>query len=528
MRSFLLFGSQADAQPWFNSGRARPLRLLLHAGSLMVALLWCAPGHAQANYDGVNLGGRTAMMGGAGVARGSDGATAFINPAGLARIPGESFSFQTVAVRLSGRHLSGQFDPSNTLGLARTKGDSLSVNILPNTFCLFLDGPPREASSPRSRHKYGVCAADTESDAFLLSSNVREGLLGAQEQGVSHTTRLKWARSTLALSWALQLAPATAIGVTARIDNSRLEDQTSVTSYAIDGMDARLYTLDHSRVTSSWDASVTVGLSHQLSKVATIGASLSSPSQHIYGHYQGTMAFSSAATGEQILVQDVGDFRYNQPTNLRLGVAFAWPIFNFELDASLFAPSGELATALFNRSVVVSESGVLGPRVQGREQLAEAARPIANIMLGMEAFVAPDFSIIAGAQTDFSALKNRSIRANSEGAANPADVMFRQRKSGVHASLGVVSYGAAGSLLLGLRGNYSRGELLAGDPGGGTPRLTPISQEEWGVGFVVSGQISFEAVRDTAIRAASPLRRIPEVLEEAGEADSAPSEGGSQ
>ena len=169
---------------------------------------------AQANYDGINLGGRTAMMGGAGVARGSDGATAFINPAGLARIPGESFSFSTFAVELAGRRVGGLLDPDGSLGVQGTDSSTLSVGLLPQTFCLFLDGPPRDHTSVRSRHKYGMCAQETEGDSFLFANNVRSAL---DQTGISQTNRLRWSKSTVALTWAFQLLPETAIGVTARL-----------------------------------------------------------------------------------------------------------------------------------------------------------------------------------------------------------------------------------------------------------------------------------------------------------------------
>jgi hypothetical protein len=468
--------------------------------------LLASPARAQANYDGVELGGRTAMMGGAGVARGSDGATAFINPAGLARIPGESFSFQTVAVSAGIRYLPDLLDPSGTLGLGQSAMPSYSLRILPNTFCLFLDGPPREKSSPRSRHKYGVCAADTESDALLLTQNVA-GALGNNSTGVSNQTGLKWARSTLALSWALQFGMKTSIGVTARVENSRFEDFSGVASYQITGGLADQNTLTQNRAAQSWDAGVVVGVSHQFSKTGTIGASLSSPSQHFYGIYRATEAFSAGESGTQTLVQDLGDFQYNQPTNFRLGIAFAWPKFNFEVDGSLYLPTSRLALAKFDRTYLATQGQSVLAHEAFRGQLKESGNTVVNFMAGMEAFVAPDFSLVAGLQSNFSALGQLDLGTAS-------NTLFRQRKSGAHASIGVVSYGAAGSLLLGLRGYYLGGEFLVGDPASGGPGFTSVSQSEIGLSVVVSGQISFEAVRDTAIRAAAPLTKLPKAFSE--------------
>ena len=457
----------------------------------------------QANYDGVNLGGRTSMLGGAGVARGSDGATAFINPAGLARIPGESFSFSTFAVKLSGRSVSGLLDPGDTLKLEDPSATVISVGLWPQTFCLFLDGPPRDHTSVRSRHKYGMCAVDTEGDSFLFANNTRSASNGA---GVSQTNRLRWAKSTVALAWALQLLPETAIGVTVRADVSRLEDHSSTTTFSTTADAADMHTLDQSRTSVSWDVGVVVGVTHQVSRVVTLGAALSSPSQHVYGFHDGTESFNTTQGNVSSLVQDVGGFRYSPPTNLRLGLGFAWPAFNFEVNGSYYAASDQLAVANFDRFRVGSVGGeIVGGGETEKGEIVERARPIVNFMAGAEAFLTPDFSILLGAQTDFSGLPARQ-------PGDPADVLFRQSRDVYHASIGVANYNSAGSLILGLRGYYASGTVLSPGSSPTAPSFVVFPQTEWSISLVVSGQISFEAVRDTALRAATPL--LPKDLKE--------------
>ena len=473
---------------------------MLAALVFLLACLVPSQARAQANYDGVNLGGRTAMMGGAGVARGSDGATAFINPAGLARIPGESFSFSTFAVELATRKVEGQLDPNGALDLASNDATSISVGLLPQTFCLFLDGPPRDHTTVRSRHKYGMCAQDTEGDTFLFANNVRNP---GEDAGISQTTRLRWAKSTLALAWALQLLPETAIGVTVRADASRLEDHSSTTTFTPSGTGTDLYTLDQTRTSVSWDVGVTVGLTHQISRFATLGASLSSPSQHVYGYHDGTEAFHTSDGNINTLVQDVGGFRYSPPANLRLGLGFAWPGFNFEVDASYYGSSAQLAVASFDRFVVGNVNGVpLGGGPTQKREIVERAQPVVNFMVGAETFVSRDFSIMLGAQTDFSALPTRV-----EG--DPANVLFRQARDVFHGSIGVASYRSSGALILGLRGFYATGSVLSAGPPSTNPTFVAFPQTEWSVSLVVSGQISFEAVRDAALRAATPLLSDP-------------------
>jgi len=435
------------------------------------------------------------MMGGAGVARGSDGATAFINPAGLARIPGESFSFSTFAVELSSRNVGGQLDPNGALGLEDSDSTSISVGLLPQTFCLFLDGPPRDHTSVRSRHKYGMCAMETESDTFLFTSNVRNPL---DQAGVSQTNRLRWSKSTVALTWALQLLPQTAIGVTARADASRLEDHSSTTTFENAAAGVELHTLDQARTSVSWDVGVAVGVTHQVSRVVTLGASLNSPSQHVYGYHDGTESFSTTNGNVATLVQDVGGFRYSPPANLRLGLGFAWPGFNFEVDASYYGSSEQLAVANFDRFSTGSVSGAPVGGNTVKHEIVERAQPVVNFLFGAEAFLSRDFSIIVGAQTDFSALPARQ-------QGDPADVLFRQSRDVFHGSLGIASYSPSGSLIIGLRGFYASGTVLSAGPPARDPAFVVFPQSEWSLSLLVSGQLSFEAVRDAALRAASPI-----------------------
>ncbi len=488
-------------------------RLLASLALALFAVLGAPAARAQANYDGVKLGGRTAIMGGAAVARGSDGATAFVNPARITLIPGESFSFSTFALEAGGRKIGDQLDPDGTLGVPTETPATLSARILPNTFCLFLDGPPKDHYSGRSRHKYGVCGADTESEELLITQNGQGQNLGTIA-AVSEQTRMKWARSSLALAWGFELERGLSIGVTARIENSRLEDTTMVTAMSGNATTSTSETLNRAIQASSWDSFVVVGLSYQVAPFMTLGASLSTPSQHILGFYSASEAFIPSGAGSS-LVQDDGDFRYNLPSNLRLGLAFAWPRLSFEINGSFYTGTSNLASAAFDRSALMS-TDMGATRHDSRAAVNEIGKPVTNVLAGAELFVDSDFSVLFGVQTDFTGLVSRTD-------SPAANTLFRQAKDAVHFSVGAATYGAAGSLLLGLRAFVASGDVLIGNPSSGNPEFKALPQSEWGLSLVVSGQISFEAVRDTAARAAAPLQNIPKALEkeegEGGEAN---------
>jgi hypothetical protein len=439
------------------------------------------------------------MMGGAAVASGEDQATPFINPAGITRIPGQSFSFSTFAASFKSRNIQSAMDPSGELGLGDQTVNQLNLRILPNTFCLFLNGPPKDTFSSRSRHKYAMCAAATEREEFDFTSNAHDSSFGGSTlSGVGHSTSMSFVRSAMAFTWGLQLVRDTSIGVTVRVDNSKLEDHTQSTTYQGENSVGELHTLSLARDAYSWDSSLVLGLTSNISRVVTLGASITTPSQHLYGSYVAVSTLAVSGSNPHVVVQDDGDFRYNHPGTVRLGLSFNWPRVIFEINGNFYGPQNQLARASFDRTI--SGTSGLGELTSGhlRATITERGQPVTNLSVGTEYFFDRNFSLIWGLQTDFSGLQKRP---NTSGA----DILFRHRKDAAHLSLGVSSYGKRGRLLLGLRGDYASGEILIGDAAPAQPSYVALRQNEWGLNLVVSGTISLRAVRDTAVRAAVPF-----------------------
>src|SRR5690606_8466446 len=156
---------------------------------------------AQSNFDPSRLGGRTAMMGGAAVATGADEATAFMNPAGITRIPGQSFSFTTFAIQLSSRTIQRPLDPNGDLDIDKPDVVKQTLRFIPNTFCLFLDGPPKDRYSGRSRHKYALCAATTERERMGFTRSARANSGQNLLTGTGQSTDMEFIRSSVVLTW---------------------------------------------------------------------------------------------------------------------------------------------------------------------------------------------------------------------------------------------------------------------------------------------------------------------------------------
>ena len=90
------------------------LRSFIACSALALGYL-CVSNLAQAqNYRELPLGGRTATMGGAATAAGNDSAMPYLNPAGVAGIPGDIFAISATAYSYTRRSFKNYFYPNGT------------------------------------------------------------------------------------------------------------------------------------------------------------------------------------------------------------------------------------------------------------------------------------------------------------------------------------------------------------------------------------------------------------------------------
>lgn len=100
-----------------------------------------SPAAAQ-NYREMPIGGRTATMGGAGTAAGNDSAMPYLNPAGLAGVPGDIFAVSATVYGFTHRSFDKFFFPNGTppqLGYAKDSENfsTDSVGELPSSVMYF-------------------------------------------------------------------------------------------------------------------------------------------------------------------------------------------------------------------------------------------------------------------------------------------------------------------------------------------------------------------------------------------------------
>ena len=90
MHQVEVYGSYARERVPMTSRAFLPTRVVRALAALSVFA--SASGAWAQNYREMPIGGRTATMGGAGTAAGNDSAMPYLNPAGLAGVPGDIFA----------------------------------------------------------------------------------------------------------------------------------------------------------------------------------------------------------------------------------------------------------------------------------------------------------------------------------------------------------------------------------------------------------------------------------------------------
>lgn len=473
----------------------------------LVALLVTTPGPAaaQGNYEAAPIGGRTTLMGGTGIALGGDGASPFMNPATIARIQDRSLAFSSRILRYEERkffnlHQPGDVDAAQfgDLQLSDTSTTSRSLRLLPNSTCLFFDptGLPtkRLLDHMAGRQKLAVCLGKTEESKLSFTGRSVSGASTSRLVNQSQTIEHEWMNWGIGPSWSIYLSDDVAVG--ASLFASRTKHKESVTALTLAGSDTGGSTLrtDYQFASegNSWDLVAHLGATARLSPTFVVGASVRAPGIHLYDKYRATYFRGydeGSLTGSWWGVE--GSFVVERPTRFSVGVGAEWKQLRLELDAFYYTGQDEYARATGERDVTQVTAGVVTSRGTETMTLTERSNPVTNLAFGAEWFVAGDLSLVGGVITDFSSLPELDDR--------PSDPrLFRSRSDAIHGSLGVVSYGAAGDLLVGVRLDHAKGQAAVVNPFQLPPRLERVDYRQVGVMLILAGRVSLTNVVEAA------------------------------
>jgi hypothetical protein len=483
-------------------------RIPLSLALVTTLLLGAASARAQASYRSAPIGGRSALMGGTGVALAKDGAAPFLNPATIIHIDdsGLAFSVNFYTFQwtdIEGFHQPGASGPS----LPNTALDANHLDALPSTLCLFLTigawgdnllgggvGPEPPSTSPhrKGRRKLAACLGTLERSAFSATAVGYSGQAGPLSASQGTSIQRSWQRVYVGPSYSVYVSDRVAVGAALNGIGTTTSSTWGVDTLFTQGsMAGTASTYDTAMTAFSVDLNAMLGMVWHIDDVQVFGASVSTPSVHVLGNYNGTSAIQQQTPGgsSAVLSTSSGSFNAPVPVRVAVGLGAETKRLRVEGDASAYLPITYLARADVQTQLTTLH-GTSSASTSFPSSLQMMGWPVVDVGLGLEYFLSPRFSLLGGASTDLSGLAPLP-------AAPPVGTLAETRMQRVTSSLGVGSYGDGSELLLGTELSYAWGKSIALDPYGSSPQLSLVDQHTWQVMLIIAGSASISAFRRT-------------------------------
>lgn len=391
-------------------------RRALSAASAGLGLLASLGGVAQAQtLRSVPLGGRTATMGGAGVAFGNDSAMPFLNPAGLAGLPTDVLGLSgTVygASRVSGRALLSPSGRSAIYGPAVDAGTEVTSTATFEMPSAILYG--RHIGDDRHQ----VLAMSLTTPTALKRALVVNGsTLYPQRQGSElETFSYQHDRRDYYLgpSYALEVSRALRIGVSAFAvySDSTLSSSRTITQSYRGGIQGVSSFNGYSERATAWSATAVAGLQLAPVEGLWLGLSVEAPSQHMGGKLEGNQSYGSVVTrsgNTGAATTDAayqGRFQAVRPGRVTAGIGYQRPrSFAVALDATVtFGRSRAERQDLVFR-YAERQTGEINRSHAQRVSIARGYDTSIDVAGGGELYVLDWLAVRAGAFVDRSALR---------------------------------------------------------------------------------------------------------------------------
>jgi hypothetical protein len=459
---------------------------------------------ANGNHHSAPLGGRSALMGGTGIALGVDGAAPFLNPATIARIEEGSLAFSSRFFRFSERTIVAFHEPGpvdagrfGALELEETTLQDTSLDTIPDSACYFFASS--SSSSPEARagkQHFALCLAKTEQSELFLNAVPFRQMSAGRIVDQTQTLRQEWSRRSGGPSWGYYLSDRLAVGASVFVTRSKYRDFVNASTVVADAATgAAVAASYHSSLNAySWELAAHFGVTYRLSDPLTLGVSVRTPAVHLTsGADYGTFTSFDDGAGEERIALGEGSYVAKPPPSIGVGVGAEMGRVRVEVDAFLHAGQSDYAKIEIDRNTVGVTGGVVSANAQDDLVLSDDVSAVVNGGAGVEWFVARDLSLLAGFETDVNALSERK-RASID------QRVFRSRLDVFAASLGMAYYGRRGDVLLGLRGDYGSGEIAVVNPFVQPTRLEIVDQHEWGVMLILAGRLSLRNLGSAADR----------------------------
>ena len=478
------------------------LRLTAISASVLWVLAASSNARAQGNDRSAPTGGRSALMGNTGVALARDGSAPFLNPATIVAIEDRHLAFSVNFFTYSIGHFSGWNQPGpvdaskyGPLNIQSTGQSATRFHALPSTLCLFftlskvtlLDSEGAEDAPPRGRQELAICLGSLEADEVNLTALSFRGATAAGSTAQIESIARNWNRLYVGPTYGVELTDHLALGLSVHgvvTSDSFVVDATSITS--LTGGSALQSSLGTAAYGYSFELAANLGATYRVDRL-TLGASAQLPALHVLGRLQATANDASSGTdGRGTVTNGLGTFRAPPPVRLAVGAGMQWPRLTLELDESCDLPSSEaIATDLQVTSTTLA--GTAATSTSFPAQYVVGTHSTFNTAFGAEYFVTRGLSVIGGASTNLSTLRDL---APTTSLGN----LVQSRTNHVAVSFGIGSYGGVGDLLMGMRLDYGWGQALTANPYVVPSQWATVDTQTYSAMFILAGATNLRAI----------------------------------
>jgi hypothetical protein len=474
----------------------------------LAAFLLLAPAvaRAQGNDRSAPTGGRTELMGNTGIALGEDGSAPFMNPATIVRIKDSALAFSVNFFDVDVTNFSNWHQPGNvdatkfgTVALSGTSITSAGFNALPSTLCLFFTlagatGPSATAPSETSiiaragRQKLAFCVGTLEAQSANLPAVSFLGKTSAGMTAQAQSVAESWSRVHAGPTYSAAITDNLALGLSLHgvyTQDAFTLDGSSITSEA--GGGAVQSSLGVGGSGHSFDFTAILGATYRFDSV-TVGLSSQLVPLQVFGSYSGVLhdSYAAVTTNDSTLTAGSGNFSAPPPIRIGIGIGAKRPRFTVEADASFDFPwDSAFSTTLTGNTATLTATGSTTNALSATYTIPSHA--VFNAAVGGEYFIAPDFSVLGGFSTNFSSVTGLSPQTTL-GNLTPS------RTNWLNASIGLGSYGAAGSILIGTVLGFGWGQAMALNPYVLPNSFSVVDTQSYSALFVLAGAVNFKSV----------------------------------
>ncbi|MBX3228768.1 MAG: hypothetical protein KIT84_39855 [Labilithrix sp.] len=478
------------------------MRRVVAFGAVAALGLSTLEAHAQ-NYREMPIGGRTATMGGAGTAAGNDSAMPYLNPAGLAGVPGDIFAVSAAAYSYTRRSFTNVMFPSGVPASFGFQQDSASfatstIGELPSSVMYFRHFGDLKA---KIQHRLGISLVIPGARDVELIGSVGGRYTAFNGRYVNQVSATSQQRSYyLGPSYAIALNPDLRLGLSLYGLYQR-NQRTRAQQFELSGFGGALSGNGSGQLAALQEAfsiAPILGAQARLFSKLWAGLGVALPAIHVTGRERSNGTIASTRDGRSLSAVSQSDLGYFEPAPARLNAGIAWEDrkgFSAAVDVHVYLPRdfGRRGTT----AVEARQTGEVSRRqVIGTDESVEREL-VVDVSAGVEYAFTSLLSTRLGFFTD------NPPRATLDASDRDNGQLTLQRFGG---TLGLGIQAGSFDTTLGLVFARGTGRYVTVDQfgPGGAPGFTTVPTTETTSMIVFSGAVTVDEAKK-AIRDALPV-----------------------